>query len=168
MAGVDFALKMDRGFDLLKKALEAARARGSYVKAGVIGTGATENRHSGGGTGATNVLIAAVHEFGSPEHGIPERAPIRTSFEAHRGEYLEMLRSVVKSVYQLKGGLEPGLGRIGAKMAADIKRGITSGPGLPPPLAPETVARKGSDRPLVDTGQYVNSITWEVVLRGSR
>jgi hypothetical protein len=163
MAGVDFALKMDRGFDLLKKALEAARARGSYAKAGVIGSGKPRT-----GGGVTNVLIAAVHEFGSPENGIPERAPIRTSFAAHRAEYLEMLRSVVKSVYQLKGGLEPGLGRIGAKMAADIKRGITSGPGLPPPLAPETVERKGSDRPLVDTGQYVNSITWEVVLRGSR
>lgn len=161
MAGVNFGLKMDRGFDRLKKALEAARARGSYVKAGVLGTGAKEDHG-----GATNVLIAAVHEFGSPENNIPERAPIRTAFTAHRREYLEMLRAVVKSVYQLKGGLEPGLGRIGMKMAVDIKRGITSGPGLPPPLAPATVARKGSDRPLVDTGQLVNSITWEVVLRG--
>jgi hypothetical protein len=160
MAGVKFAMHLDRGFDLLKNALEAARARGSYAKAGVLGTGKPRE------DGASNALIAAVHEFGSPSRNIPERSFIRSAFAANRQTYLAMLRDVVKSVYQLKGGLEPGLGRIGAKMAADIKRGITAGPGIPPPLAPETVARKGSDRALVDTGQLVNSITWEVVLRG--
>ena len=31
------------------------------------------------------------------------------------------------------------------------------------PNAPATIRRKGSDRPLIDTGQLVNSVEYEVV-----
>ena len=31
-----------------------------------------------------------------------------------------------------------------------------------PPLAPETIARKGSAKPLVDTGHMLNSVDYEV------
>jgi len=32
-----------------------------------------------------------------------------------------------------------------------------------PPNAPITIARKGSSNPLIDTGQLMNSVTWQVV-----
>jgi hypothetical protein len=55
-----------------------------------------------------------------------------------------------------------GIGMLGAWGAAQVKNTITQ-TDIPPPLAPSTIAAKGSSKPLVDTGQMLNAITWEVI-----
>lgn len=141
----------DRG---LKKIMEKIRvlADGPYVKVGIIGDG-------------DNAMIATIHEYGAPKAGIPERSFIRRTFanEDVIKQKKEMCAKLSKQI--LAGKMEVGqaLGLLGAFGANAVKRTIDDGEGVPPPLKPATIARKGSSRPLVDTGQMRNAITWEVV-----
>lgn len=141
----------DRG---LKKIMETVRvlSTGPYVKVGVIGDGA-------------NAMIATIHEYGAPEAGIPERSFIRRTFA--NSEVIEQKRKMAAQMMKriLAGKMEVGqaLGLLGAYGANAVKRTIDEGTGVPPPLKAATIARKGSSRPLVDTGQMRNAITWQVV-----
>ncbi len=109
--------------------------------------------------------LAAIHEFGSPAANIPERSFIRRTFRERDLELREVVRKVTKGVVKGKLGARRGLDLIGAWLSAEVKKTVTAGPHIPPPLQPETVARKGSDRPLVDTGRLVDAVTWDVVIR---
>jgi hypothetical protein len=46
-----------------------------------------------------------------------------------------------------------------------IKQRIANG--IAPPNSPYTIARKGSSKPLIDTGQLRNSITYQVEIGGA-
>lgn len=165
----------DRGWNALKQTAKTIRARGAYVKVGVLG-GRRE-----GGSQLDNVELAAIHEFGAPGAGIPERSFIRRAFEANRTSYWAILEKGLPHVYEGRLEVRTLLSVLGMKLQSDIKRGLTSGTGVPPPLAPSTVRaklRKGdklpagrksagaAPRPLVDTGQLLNSIHYAVVLDG--
>jgi hypothetical protein len=164
---VNFSVReIDHGFDKLKHVLKAMRDQGAYVKAGVIGSKGAEVHGSIAGQTITNTDLAAIHEFGAPSVGIPERSFIRSTFEANKQDYISKLRLVVKNVYHGRGTIEAGLKLIGLKIENDIKATVRSGEGVPPPLAQSTIDRKGSSRPLVDTGQMINSVSSAVVLKG--
>jgi len=164
---VKFSVReIDRGFDKLGHVLKAIRDQGAYVKAGVIGAKAEEEHGEVNGKPITNTQLAAIHEFGAPSANIPERSFIRATFEANKPKYMSQLRNVVRGVYEGRGTIEAGLKLIGLQIENDMKRRVTTGDGIPPPLKQETIDRKGSSRPLVDTGQLVNSISSAVVLRG--
>lgn len=149
----------DRGFTNLGKVLAAARDM--RVKVGIIG-GEKDERTDGE---LTNTEIGIVHEFGAPEAGIPERPFIRPTLEVHGHEYRKMIRDGLASKV-LKGQMtaERLFNIVGMKAAADIKARIREG--IDPPNADSTVERKGSSTPLVDTGQLINSISWEVTKKG--
>ena len=66
----------------------------------------------------------------------------------------------IHRVFQKRATLPQLLNTLGAKAAADVKNTIRQG--IPPPNSPETIRRKGSSRPLIDTGQLINAITWIV------
>jgi hypothetical protein len=133
-----------------------------HVKAGVLGTGKNVRRKGE----ITNVEIALVHEYGSPKQGIPERSFIRRTWDAKRKDYVALVKQLLPAVIRGNMDAKRALGIVGAKASADIKNTVTQGPHIPPPLKEATIARKGSDRPLVDTGQLVNSVTWAVEKRG--
>lgn len=163
-----FTLKtVDKGWRGIRELAKGLAQKDNYAKAGVLGIEPVEahgkapqpNRKDGA---ISNIELAMIHEYGAPAAGIPERSFIRAGFEAHRDEYVKMLATGLKKVFEKKMGVTKVLGLIGAKMAADMKNVITTGDGLAP-LKQATIDRKGSSRPLVDTGQLVNSITWAVV-----
>jgi hypothetical protein len=161
---------MDRGWNALRKTAKALKAAGSHVRVGVMGDADKDPRPGE----ISNAELALIHEFGAPSAGIPERSFVRSSFEKNRPKYLEMLRRTVGKVYDHKISVKQGLGLLGMAMAADMKRGITSGTGIPPPNTPEVFRRKlakgaGAEPPrtLVDSGRLLNSITWDVVIKGS-
>ena len=128
--------------------------------------------------------VYAVHEFGSKDGKIPERATMRPTVDAQREKYLKMMQMAIDAAHD-GTPLEVGLGRLGALASADIKKAIVDL--QTPELDPETVRRKkkragstlapgeknkaGTDadgneidtgNPLVDTKQMLGSITWEV------
>lgn len=127
----------------------------------------------GGGSGPSNIELALIHEFGAPSVGIPARPFIRGSFDKNAEKYVGMCWRLIRKVYE--GFPErQALGLLGLTMATDMKLGVTQGEGIQPGLAPATLRRKLSKtrrgkkpkdgpRALVDTGQMVGAISWEVV-----
>lgn len=118
----------------------------------------------------TLVELAAIHEFGSADGHIPERAFIRGTLYSRVAEQLKQrVTEAVKNIAEEKTDVKTAIGRLGAWAAAEIKNTISRneadgyGEYPYPPLADSTIAAKGSSTPLVDTGQLLNSITWEVV-----
>lgn len=119
-------------------------------------TGWFETAHYPDGTAVA--YVATIHEFGTPR--IPARPFMRPAVADHGGEWLEALADGAKA--SLNGGPSPeavleivtlqAAGNVAEKIAA-----VTS-----PPLKPVTVKRKGFAKPLVDTGQMVQSVTGKV------
>ena len=67
---------------------------------------------------------------------------------------------------RIAAGVKQAAERVGNYGASEVKKGIVSGvPGGQTfaPLSPVTVARKGSSKPLVDKGDLVGSITYQVI-----
>jgi hypothetical protein len=103
---------------------------------------------------------AAVHEFGSPALGIPERSFMRSTFDENAATYRRVLMAGIRSVLDGQAIGASVLSLFGARYARDIQLKIRQGHFVP--NAPSTVARKGSSRPLIDTGRMRNSIRWEL------
>lgn len=134
---------------------KALRAR-PVVRIGVLGAGG-EARDD-----LTQAELAAIHEFGAPRANVPERSFLRSTADAKRLEWLALLERTLRLVTAGRLEVEAALGIVGQKAVADVVARIRRGAGIPPPLQPATIRRKGSDRPLVDTGRLVQSISYEI------
>jgi len=104
--------------------------------------------------------LARVHEFGAPDRNIPERSFIRSAMNEHGKEFERLIKKIARSMVSGKINKKQGLGILAQKAIDWIKAKIDSI--VPPPNAPSTVRRKGSDVTLVDTGQLRNSLDWEL------
>lgn len=136
-------------FDELKRRLVGER---------LVRVGFPQGKSEADGTPVA--MIAAVHEFGSPERGIPERSFLRSGMRENGEKYVRLNK--VNLVRILRGQLtvEQALGQLGEMAKGDVQQKIRSGDFAP--LKPATVNRKGSSKPLVDTGQMVQSVTYEL------
>lgn len=145
---------------------EAIRARvaeigRATVRAGVVGANAG---HLHPGTTLTNGELAMIQELGNPSTGLPARSFVRRTFEdpAFRATVSTLQRRLVKAVIDGKMSRDRALGLLGALAANGIQSTITEHK-VEPELAKATIEAKGSDVPLVDTGQLAASVTWEIV-----
>jgi HK97 gp10 family phage protein len=120
---------------------------------------------------ATNAQIATVHEYGSKT--VPARPFLRPTVDKQKKEVAKIIEKAFKKA--IKDGTEKPflltLSLVGQKVKDAVFKYITTGPTIPPPLSPKTIAartgkgkrkKKGGPRPLVDTGQMARSITFEV------
>jgi hypothetical protein len=144
----------------------AQQIKEAYVKVGVLADDEKGGMHYPGGD-LTVAEVAAVNEYGTQDGRIPARSFLRSTFEARREELAEMGREFIEKVVDGKLDLAIALGRMGAWLAGKVKRAITDGDGIPPENRPSTVRKKGSSRPLVDTGRMLAAITWSVIVGGS-
>lgn len=119
------------------------------------------------GSDITMIELAAIHEFGSPAAGIPQRSFLVSTFD--RPSVDKGIRALASryagAIVAGKMTVDVALGRIGAfavaKIRETIKNRLTVGDG-DQANAPSTIASKGSDLPLVDTGRLINAITWVI------
>lgn len=149
----------DQGANRLLLGLREASKRPMKVRVGVL-TDAPK-RERGGGSGPLSLVeVAAVHEFGAPAAGIPQRSFVRATVDTHRAEIEALQTRLLPKVLAGEMEEQAALDLLGAKVASMMQNTIVAS--VPPPLKPETVARKGSSTPLVDTGQLRSSITWKV------
>lgn len=151
----------DHGWRRLMRLAEELRQE-PHVRVGVLAEKGSESRDGG----VTNVELAAIHEFGAPAAGIPERSFLRSAFDANKTKYQGRIKSHLKQVIGGSMDLHKMFDLIGLEAATDVKKGITAGAGIPPPLKQATIDRKGSSRPLVDTGRLLASITHVVETGG--
>jgi hypothetical protein len=127
------------------------------VRVGVLGSEMAEGDNSN----ITLAELAAIHEYGAPNAGIPERSFIRRTFRNERDGMTAMCVKLAKAVINDRMDIDRALALLGTWAVAKIQASIRSN--IPPPLQPETVARKGSSVALIDTGQLINGVTYEVV-----
>ena len=108
--------------------------------------------------------IAVTHEFGAPEQNIPERPALRGGIKRGIPKFNDINRDSLRKVVLGELTVEQALGRLGAAAQGEVQREFIVGGFVP--NKPETLRRKGSSRPLIDIGQYRQSITW--VLEGKQ
>ena len=147
----------DRGLNEIIR--NVAAFDGKQVAVGIQGPEAGAVEHEG--SELSNVELMVIHEFGAPAAGIPERSVIRATFDAKVKEWTAILAGVARQIYDT-GPQSPNrlLGIVGEKVQADMIATINKG--IPPELKAATVARKGSSKPLVDTAQLKQAITWTI------
>jgi len=143
----------DKGMRVLLKALSAAKT--PVVAVGVLGDGGKYDDD-----GPTVLQVATEHEFGI---GVPKRSFIRDTVDINRDKILKRLRNAARVSLKDPNGSAVAMARIGLYVEGVIKRRIAAG--ISPANSQETIDRKGSSKPLIDTGQLRNSIASEVRTR---
>ena len=150
---------------LYKRAIEMRTIR---AHVGVLASKGGSARHKG--SELTVVELAAVHEFGTGDGHVPERSFIRSTFFVRVADKLkQVVAAITRAILEKDMPVRSGIGQLGAWGAAEVKNTITQneadsyGPYSYPPLADSTIARKGSTVPLIDEGQLLNAVTWEVI-----
>ena len=128
----------------------------SVVKAGILAKDGSEN-HS---EGITVFQIGMIHEFGVPEKNIPRRSFIRVPIENNIKEITKLIENNHRLVSENAMSAKVALDRIGIKAQNTIKESFRNNDWKP--LKRATVKRKGSSRPLIDTGQLIGSISYIV------
>jgi hypothetical protein len=129
---------------------------------------------SGGSNDMSEIAkIAAWNEFGVPKKqteteamlgiasggwAIPPRPAIRTAIDTNREELKAFKAKVYEQV--LLGKLTPkqGLDMVGLWMQKKMRDSVLRGHWKP--NKPSTIKAKGSSKPLIDTGQELNSVTF--------
>jgi hypothetical protein len=160
----------DRGWNAYKAGI--AKAKGASVRVGVSAGVAQDQKKPGKGgqkveEGLTIVEVAWWNEFGtrtkSGQVHVPERSFIRSTFDENRRQLQALMRRLARKIGKgmpVKTALDI-LGQwLVAKDQAKIRKLRT------PANAPSTIARKKSSNPLIDIGQLLASITYEVNLPG--
>ena len=141
----------DLGWEKIQK--ELVKFKELCVKVGIVeGSGKAEN-------GINIAEYAAYNEEGTKN--IPSRPFIRSWVDNHKEQIDKMLTSAFNHVLSGKWTAEEAMKRIGEFAQAGIKKNIIDGKFEP--NSPKTIAKKGSSKPLIDTGTLRNSIRYEVV-----
>lgn len=142
------------------KALKEVLKRMEYINKHSVYVGVPSDG-SGRKDGESNAMIAATHEFGAPSKNIDERAFLRPTLHENGKKYAEIeARELARSLRPNGPEPEKVLNQLGLMVSNDVKKRILDGNFAP--LKKATVKRKGSSKPLTDTGAMMQSITWRV------
>ena len=110
------------------------------------------------------VQIAAVHEFGAPKRHVPERSFLRATHDENREKLNKISDLELDRIFKGESTVEQSLSRIGEWLTSKMKNRIRNR--ISPALSSATIKAKGSDVPLIDTAQMIQSITHVEVARG--
>lgn len=147
----------DLGFRALMRRLADAN-----VSAVTVGVHSDDGENTAEGGGNLTVLdVATFHEFGTMT--IPERSFIRAGVDQNERVIRSLIKNVSRAIVSNRKRMSPrrALEIIGADITRKIQGRIRDG--IDPPLAASTLARKGGKTtPLIDTGQLIQSITFQV------
>lgn len=176
----------DRDLGMAALLRELAIADASSVTVGFHDDGGP----SDGGT--TVAYIAALHEFGGlrgmdggeagdgaaadPEadpdgkerrKAPPKRPFLAPTFDEALEEITHNAQRLVAGIADAKVTAEQALRLLGQDGEDRVKNTLRDGRAEWPPLAQSTIDRKKSSKPLVDTGQMLNSVRYAIDLGGS-
>lgn len=122
-----------------------------------IGIPSSTNPRQGASNNAT---IAATHELGAPTRGIPARPFLIPTMQNNADKYVQLMAQGFRNALQDKGKADEVYEKIGLVASSDVKEYIVSGQFVP--LKESTIDRKGSSKPLIDTSEMRNSISYEI------
>lgn len=141
------------GGDRLERALKEMSAK--LTNAATVDVGFLEDATYPDGTSVP--MVAAIQEFGAPSRNIPPRPFFRGMINDKSPEWPEAVAELLKdNDFDARKTLE----LTGSAIKGQLQEAITEFDGVP--LSPKTVARKGFDKQLVDTGHLLNSVDFAV------
>lgn len=163
-----------------RRAWDAMLRQLGQMKRSVVTVGVHENAKPQTDEDGKEVMampkLAAIHEFGAHKNGvnIPERSFLRSTFTNKNESWNRAFVRQVARVAEGKQSPEGALIFVGVRMSADVKNTILAG--IAPELAAVTVKRRmkkgahgggtvanaGATTPLIDSGQLLASIAFEV------
>lgn len=114
----------------------------------------------------TLASLAAILEFGTDKAGvnhdvyIPPRPFLTGTIDANLENYKQITRQIAAQVVAEETSLDQGIALLGERIVSDIKKNIVAG--IPPGNATSTILKKRSSTPLIDTGNLLANITYEI------
>ena len=135
------------------------------VKVGIIGSKAAVKRKDE----LTNAQIGFIQEFGklTGKPRIEPRSFIDMPLKLHLNDKIKEKKSLAKKEFEMalkEGKADEFVRKVGIVAEEVIQEAFeTSGWGQWKPNAESTKRRKGSDKPLIDTGELRRSISSEVI-----
>ncbi len=151
----------DRGARALVRRMTDRRfapgpGEGAHVDVGVVGDRAAEAYE-----GDEGVTVAQVAEWAELGLGQPMRSWLRGWVDENGPAIEARIRTEVRA-YAIdgRGDQRKALERIGAWMVGEIRKRIAAG--IDPPNAQSTIDKKGSSKPLIDSGQFRSALTSRV------
>ena len=135
------------------------------IEIGVIS--ADTNRKEKVRVGVTNAELMFIHENGSPLQHIPARPVLQMTIDYANKNLLDKainksLAAYMESNFNIEA-FELELKKLCMRMESYARKIIYSNDGRLAPNAPSTIAKKGDNHPLFDTGQLARSITCRLV-----
>ena len=112
--------------------------------------------------GADLVDIAIWNELGTDK--IPARPFLGQTVDLHGGEIQQISAEMVQNICKGQLDAQSAFKKIGVVTVGYVQDQITNGEFEP--NAPMTVQRKGSDQPLIDTGQLRRGISYVICKKG--
>ena len=130
------------------------------VKVGILNGGEFMDKNS-------NITVAGyglVNEFGSITKNIPARSFIRMPLSQEMPKVIGRFKKSIEKALKEQSRLYQLYNNLGITAKSIILSSFyTSGFGNWQPNKPSTIRRKGSSKPLIDTGRLRQSINYEIV-----
>jgi hypothetical protein len=102
--------------------------------------------------------LGMIHEFGT-EH-IPPRPFLEPAMTNSRASLSALNRDLLLKILHGEMTKQVALGRLGTHGQVLVQQQIRSV--YTPPLKEATIKRKGSSKPLIDFGQMMQNVQWEI------
>lgn len=113
------------------------------------------------GTKYSTALQMYIHEHGSFAYQVPPRPIIEPAIESSKEDIGELLGGAAKEAAE-GGDVNGALDKVGQEARDDVKNWFTNPKNGWTANAPSTIKAKGSDKPLIDTGELRKSITFVI------
>lgn len=147
-----------RDSGLLNRITSVARSATSKIEVGYFGNQMHRPSITSGSTGSISIKdLAAIHELGL---GVPKRAFVGPALKKNRIKYIKYIGKQLTPIIRRRQTMNAAWQTVGIMAVADIQEYMITAQFTP--LAPSTIARKGSSKPLIDTGQMRQAITYRV------
>ena len=167
--------EFDYGFVRIMKELKKLEGK-PHVKVGFQGAEGNKPHEDSRGS-LTVAEVAVYNEFGTSDGRIPERPFMRSTYDTKRDEWTVLTDKFAADIYTGHKNVEQALDLLGHQIVKDIQARIRSSPEWAVANAESTYLRKlaktatgiadvGSVKPLIDTGQMLNSVTYVKVMKG--
>lgn len=158
----------DKGFNQIIQEME--KVGKSSVKIGFFAgqrtrqetkTNSTNGKIRKKEAGKSLVQIAIENEYGTQR--IPARPFMTTTYDENRTKLNGIIGREYDKIIQGKSTVYKSLNALGLYYEGLVKQKIRSI--RTPPNSPYTIAQKGSSKPLIDFGQMISAVTYEVRIR---
>lgn len=149
-----------KGGAALKKLLAEAREKGAedlLLRVGFL-EGSTHTSKSESGKIVPTAQVAAWNEYGDPERGRVPRPFFRNMVREKSPRWGNGLANLIKLN---QGDLHAAMAMMGEGIAGQLRHSINEF--TDPPLKQATVKAKGFSKPLIDTGEMLRAVDYELL-----